>query len=328
VLQTPDPSYAPRWAHCFTNFAHAQEWVDVNLNGPCPSWFDAKWWEEVQDERKRWLELGEALDPPQIKVIRRENDLLKAQGFLAYHEAKYRALHRKIEQYEGLIRSNQFSKKTGRRGGRRTIAERNHQKDIKKLDAELSTWRTELAEVKGQIEDSKKKVALALRFVSIFNVAEDASSVSSDLAQGHSALATFLSSSSAPTASPVPSAPTSPQPSCSPESFRVPGPSCVEASTGVETSLGGPSTSPPVFGKQAAKLGYRSDVVAFDSDSDMSESELGSKARPASSPSRAAPTTQPSSSAAENVPAAGPKTPSAGNGPFLGGVVDGLGSLH
>jgi hypothetical protein len=162
MLQMPVPSYVPCWAHCFTNFAHAQEWVDVNLNGPHPSWFDNKWWEEVQDECKPWLVLGEAFDPPQIKVIRRENDLLRVQWFLVYHEAKCCALHQKIKQYEGLIQSNQFHKKTGHQGRQHTIAKQNHQKDIKKLDAELSTWHTELAEVKGQIQDSKRKVVPAL----------------------------------------------------------------------------------------------------------------------------------------------------------------------
>jgi hypothetical protein len=59
------------------------------------------------------------------------------------------------------------------------------------------------------------------------------------------------------------------------------GPSPVEDSNGVETTPGGPSIPPLVFGKQAAKLGDRSDVTLIDLGTDMSESELVSEARSA-----------------------------------------------
>jgi hypothetical protein len=281
----------------------------------------------VKDEYSRWLQLGESLDLPQIQVSKKENHLLKLQGFLAYHEAKYRALDGKIKWTEGLIQSGQSHKRPGRRGERRTVAERNRQKELKEHLTELPTWRTELAETKTQVEAYKRKVQVALRSASVRNLAQESSHETSDPVWRRPASISTSSSGSSPTTSPLASAPVSPQPQSGLEQFSVPGPSGVEKLSGAETSPAGTSTPPPAFGTQAAKLGDRSDIVPVDPDSDMSESESESEARPAPSSSRTAPSTLPTSaSEIVPVPSAEPEHSGAGSSLFLGGMVDGLGS--
>ncbi|CAE7154027.1 unnamed protein product [Rhizoctonia solani] len=181
ILQSPHPEYAFRWEVCSEKFSEFDHFVDGDLTGARPSWFEDQWWTDVTKEHKEWVAKDSTVlrfqpaSIPQVdrQVIKAEVNLAVAQGALERHEGLNAKDHRAIQALES-------SRPTHRR---RTIGEQNisnkikaiqacvdhRANDVREAESVVSLWRQKLDQAQKSKRKQRAKLAPLLNKVTESN---------------------------------------------------------------------------------------------------------------------------------------------------------------
>jgi hypothetical protein len=175
VLQCPDPSYANHWAESLKFFTSQPEFRGVDLDhADRPEWFDPLFWDELQDEFKRWKDANYELEPPVPPPLSAtERKLLKAQAQLSATRADGRTTQRSLDEAKSSLaklEAQPSTRKRGAKGNRKTIQGENCQEQVALLKKRIARETIALNDNRSketlhlrELSDARKKLEYALK---------------------------------------------------------------------------------------------------------------------------------------------------------------------